>query len=736
MYLKKSIILFNYMDRQSIRIILLLLAFAIFNSGLTYADNGYKLWLEYAPVKDPVKLQYYRTRLQKVQFNVTSETQQAALNELSVGFRGMFGIALKSGNNPDARVIIGTQKQLKINGILNQGVNYNGLGNEGYLIKTMGSGSKPRIIISAKTDIGLLYAVYYFLHLLQTNRPLNNIDIHENPRIQYRVLDHWDNLNRTVERGYAGASIWNWQKLPGYIDQRYIDYARANASIGINGTVLNNVNASPLILTPEYLEKVKALADVFRPYGLKVFLSVKFSSPIEIGHLKTADPLNPEVKKWWTQKVQEIYSYVPDFGGFLVKANSEGQPGPQSYGRSHVDGANMLADALVSHGGIVMWRAFVYNDKTAEDRAKQSYNEFKPLDGQFRKNVILQIKNGPIDFQPREPFHPLFGTMLHTPVMMEFQLTQEYLGFSSHLVYEGTLYSEALHADTYTHGQGTTVARLVMGQYLPGMITGIAGVANIGTDINWCGHPFAAANWYALGRLCWNPESSPKVIADDWLRMTFGNDPVFLNAMRAQMLSSRENTVNYMTPLGLVHLMSYNGHYGPAPWFDQATRADWNPVYFHRADTIGLGFDRTSSGSNGIAQYAPELGRLWGNPETCSEEYLLFFHHIPWNYRMKSGRTMWLELVRHYYEGVDSVRHLQNTWQSMKYKIDPERFNAVRDLIKIQLDEAIQWRDACVLYFQTFSRMPIPANFETPLHDLNYYKNHVSHFTPGISGNL
>jgi alpha-glucuronidase len=452
-------------------------------------------------------------------------------------------------------------------------------------------------------------------------RPINHsihLDITSIPALQYRVLDHWDNLNRTVERGYAGLSIFDWWTLPLYKDSRYTDYARANASVGINGSVINSVNASPIILTPAWLTKAAALADIFRPYGIRVYLSVNFSSPITIGGLPTADPLDPAVQAWWKKKVDEIYSYIPDFGGFLVKANSEGQPGPQNYGRTHADGANTLADALAPHHGIVIWRAFVYSE-SSEDRIKQAYDEFKPLDGKFRDNVLLQVKNGPLDFQPREPFSPLFGAVPNTPLMLEVQITQEYLGFSNHLVYLAPLFEECLNADTYTKGKGAPVSAT---------ITGMAGVANIGNDINWCGHPFAQANWYAFGRLAWcatsptiparlghNADASgigralarplSALIADEWIRQTFSNNPGIVDTLKKMMLASREIAVDYMTPLGLAHIMGYSHHYGPAPWYDKASRADWNPVYFHRADSAGLGFDRTATGSNALEQYAP-----------------------------------------------------------------------------------------------------------------------------------
>jgi alpha-glucuronidase len=524
-----------------------------------------------------------------------------------------------------------------------------------------------------------------------------------------------------VERGYAGLSLWNWFNLPDYKDPRYTDYARANASIGINGAVLNNVNASPLILTPEWLAKAAALADIFRPYGIRVWLSVKWSSPIELGGLTTADPLDPAVSRWWKDKVAEIYKYIPDFGGFLVKANSEGQPGPQNYGRTHADGANMLADALAPYKGIVIWRAFVYS-ATNEDRAKQAYDEFHPLDGRFKENVLLQIKNGPIDFQPREPFHPLFGAMPHSSLLLEVQLTQEYLGFSNHLVYLAPLFAECLNSNTHAQGNGPVVAA---------SISGIAGVANIGNDRNWCGHPFAAANWYAFGRMAWDPAASPEDIADEWIRQTFSNDPAFVPAVKAMMLASREIAVDYMTPLGLHHIMGYSHHYGPAPWYNKASRADWNPVYFHKADTAGIGFDRTAAGSDALSQYAPGARSQWEDPHTCPDRWLLWFHHVPWNWQMHSGRTLWNELCNKYYAGVDSVRWMQRTWDRLHPFVEEERWSEVKMLLAIQQHDAVWWRNACLLYFQTFSGLPLPKDRETPDHPLDYYEKIQLYFAPG-----
>jgi alpha-glucuronidase len=534
------------------------------------------------------------------------------------------------------------------------------------------------------------------------------------------VLDHWDNLDRTVERGYAGQSLWEWERLPDSLSPRYLDYARADASIGINGTVLTNVNANAKVLTPEYLTKVAALAKVFRPYGVRVYLTARFSAPIELGGLATADPLDPAVRKWWKGKTSEIYRTIPDFGGFLVKANSEGQPGPQDYKRTHADGANMLADAVAPHGGIVMWRAFVYANEVPIDRTMQAYDEFKPLDGTFRSNVLVQVKNGPLDFQPREPFSPLFGAMPKTPLMMEFQVTKEYLGQDTHLVYLGPLFEEVLRADTWSHGEGSTVARVIDGSLHHYKRTGIAGVANVGTDRNWTGSQFNQANWYVYGRLAWDPRQSSADIADEWIRMTLSNDSTVVRAVKHMMLISREAVVNYMTPLGLAHIMATGHHYGPGPWA-KLPRADQTPSYFHRADTVGIGFDRTSSGSNAVAEYYPPVRDRFANRDSTPDSLLLWFHHVGWNSRMRSGNTLWDDLVRHYYAGVDSVGSMQRTWNGVRGFVDDARFQDVASFLTIQEHEARWWRDVAVQYFQTFSREPIPADLEPPAHPLSFY---------------
>jgi len=708
------------------------------------AEDGYRLWLRYDRIANTRLLQEYRNTIVSFQLDAGSPVLTAAREELLAGLDGLLDrhtdqTPAATGPIPEGCLAIGTPVSSAAIRDLHLEQRLAGLGKEGYIIASVTDKGHHGIAIAANTDIGILYGVFHFLRLLQTQQDIRQLDIVSAPANRYRLLDHWDNLNRSVERGYAGISIWNWHALPLYLDRRYTDYARANASIGINGTVLNNVNANAILLTKEWLIKVAALANVFRPYGIKVYLSVKFSSPMELGGLKTADPLDPAVQQWWKQKADEIYSYIPDFGGFLVKANSEGQPGPQNYGRTHVEGANMLADALAPHAGIVMWRAFVYSE-TTEDRAKQAYDEFRPLDGKFRDNVLLQVKNGPIDFQPREPFSPLFGAMPGTPLMMEFQLTQEYLGQGTHLVYLAPLFAECLDADTYAKGKGSTVNRIVngtlQGYSLPGGPTGMAAVSNIGNDRNWCGHPFAQANWYAFGRLAWGSANathplSPAQIADEWVRQTFTNDPAFVDTVTEMMLSSREITVDYMTPMGLHHIMGYGHHYGPAPWFDKGSRADWNPVYYHRADSAGIGFDRTAAGSNALSQYAPEAARQWEDPSTCPEQWLLWFHHVSWTQRLSSGKTLWDELCYKYYNGVYSVSRMQTTWKAMSKYIDPERWNQVRMLLAIQVNEAVWWRNACLLYFQTFSKMPIPAEYERPDHDLDYYEGLKFPYAPG-----
>ena len=697
----------------------------------SHAEDGYELWLRYHPLASAQAV-IYRQHAAELVIEASTPTQVVTRNELQRGLDGLLGYHLPVSDRVtrDGAIILGTPRSALIARLHVDGQQ---LGNDGYVIRSVVMDGHPATAIVANEDIGVLYGAFHFLRLLQTYQPIEHLDLREVPRLKLRVLDHGDYLNGQVERGYAGASIWDWWKLPDWLAPRYTDYARANASIGINGTVLNNVSAGATILTPAYLQKVAALADVFRPYGIRVYLSIRFSAPIEIGGLKTADPLDPQVKTWWRDKANEIYTLIPDFGGFLVKANSEGQPGPEDYHRTHADGANMLADALAPHGGVVMWRAFVYSQKNPEDRAKQAYDEFKPLDGHFHANVLVQVKNGPIDFQPREPFHPLFGAMPKTPLMMEFQITKEYLGFATHLVYLGPLFEEVLSADTMAHGKGSTVAKVIDGSLEGHALTGMAGDANIGTDRNWCGSDFNQANWYVFGRLAWNPMQSSRAIADDWVRMTFTNNDAFVKPVVEMMMGSREAAVNYMTPLGLAHLMGPGHHYGPAPWDASEAEADWRPVYYHRADHQGIGFDRTSTGSNAASQYAPALAAQFNDLKQTPERYLLYFHHLPWNYRMRSGQTLWQELVSHYTQGVDDVKQMQATWSHLDGYIDEERYREVATFLAIQEKEAQWWRDACVAYFQSISGLPLPSGYASPMHSLRYYESLSFPYVPGFS---
>ena len=647
------------------------LSFFLFFSLSLFAEDGSRLWL---PAEKNCNA--------KVTANIKSPTIDIAIHELQTQWKGApveLNYQHIEGNLVDAYII--TENEEK------------------------------SISIHAATEAGVLYGAFHLLRLQQTKNDPITFPIIEIPRYDIRMLNHWDNLDGTIERGYAGNSLWLWDELPGKISPRYIEYARANASVGINGTVLNNVNANPQILSAEYLKKVTALANIFRPYGITVYLSINFSSPTALGGLPTSDPLDESVRQWWKEKVKEIYALIPDFGGFLVKAYSEGLPGPQDFGRTHADGANMLAEALQPFNGIVMWRAFVYHP-TSTDRAKQAYDEFIPLDGQFLPNVMIQVKNGPVDFQPREPFNPLFGAMQKTPLMMEFQITQEYLGFDKQLAYLAPMYKECLDSDTYAQTEESLVHE---------SIKAIAGVANTGDNVNWTGHPLAQSNWYAFGRLAWDPSLSSEQIADEWLKMTFSNEPAFVEPVKEMMLESREAVVNYMMPLGLAHLFAWEHHYGPEPWLNiPDARPDWMPWYYHKADAIGLGFDRTTSGSDAVSQYFPPLNTLFNTIETCPEMFLLWFHHTPWDYRMNNQKTMWENLCLHYQKGVNTARGFQKTWNEIQPFVDPDRWEVVRQKLQIQIDDAIWWKDACLLYFQTFSQRPFPDDVETPIHEIPY----------------
>lgn len=696
-------------------------------------EDGYQLWLRYVPVTHAPTLDAYRAALTQVVLDASSPALAAAQEELARALTGLLGVSVPLARRvtQDGTLVAGTPRQVPEIAALDLQNDLRQAGDEGFVIVRAPIAGKDCIAITANTDTGVLYGVFHFLRHLQTHGSLRDLRVVSAPLVRLRMLNHWDNLDRTVERGYAGFSLWDWHKLPDYIDPRYKDYARANASIGINAAALTNVNAHALILTRQYLVKVAALADVLRPYGIRTFLTARFSAPIEIGTLKTADPLDPDVIAWWQAKADEIYDLIPDFGGFLVKANSEGQPGPHDYERSHSQGANLLAGALAPHGGVVIWRAFVYDADVPDDRAKQAYDDLVPQDGRFRENALLQVKNGPIDFQPREPHHTLFGAMPQTPLMLEVQITQEYLGCATHLAYLAPLFKETLDADTYCAGPGSPVARVVDGTLDGHAVSGMAGVSNIGTDRNWCGHPFAVANWYAFGRLAWDHRLTSEAIAGEWLRMTFTNDARFVEPAQSMMIASREAVVDYMTPLGLHHIMARGHHYGPGPWVEGG-RPDWTSLYYHRADAEGIGFDRTPTGSNAVSHYFSPYREQLSTLDTCPETLLLWFHHVPWQHRMASGRTLWDELCFRYNTGVESVRQMQRTWDALADFVDDARFAHVTTLLAIQEQEARWWRDACLLYFQTFSRLPISPEYEQPAHTLEYYQTLTHYYVPGI----
>jgi alpha-glucuronidase len=700
-------------------------------------EDGYELWLRYPQVQDPTRLAEYRAFLTHVHLDLNEgmgEAQAPSLRgaihaELSAALPKLLGqpVSFDDGYR-GMRLVLATTTSHRLDVLASPECD---LGEEGFRIDAVGIDGIPCITILANTAAGLLYGAFRLLLELAREIPVNALPRVEVPRVRHRLLNHWDNLDRTIERGYAGFSLWDWHKLPDYADPRLVDYARANASIGINGAVLTNVNAHSLVLSTEYLRKVKRLADVFRPYAIRVFLTARFSAPVELGKLTTADPLDPNVRKFWREKVDEIYDLIPDFGGFLVKANSEGQPGPQNYARSHADGANVLAEALEPHGGIVIWRAFVYDSAVPVDRAKQANLEFEPLDGQFRHNACVQVKNGPIDFQPREPFHPLFGRMPQTPLFLEFQITQEYLGQGTHWVFLAPLFEEVLRADTYAYGEHSSVARIVEGTRQGHRLSGMSGVSNIGSDRNWCGHPFAASNWYAFGRLSWNQELEARTLAEEYVTLAHSRQRQVVEPLVDWMMRSREACVDYMTPLGLHHIMAWDHHAGPGPWID-AGRPDWTSVYYHRADEVGIGFDRTSSGTNALEQYAKEVRERFGSLQTCPEELLLWFHHVAWDHRLRSGRTVWEELCLHYQRGVDEVHRTARVWSTLEPWLDSHRFGQVVELLRIQLRESRFWRDACILYFQTYSKRAIPEGVELTDAPLESYRDYTQYYVPGI----
>ncbi|WP_245336923.1 alpha-glucuronidase family glycosyl hydrolase [Sphingomonas sp. PvP018] len=690
------------------------------------AEDGYDLWMRYRPLAKDAATALDRDA-ESVEVRGQSATLRVAADELRRGLAGLTGHAFVMGPSPHP-ILLATSADADVGRL---DLPLKDLGDDGYIVREVRLGGRDVTLVTARTDRGVLYGSFALLRHIQTGGRLDRIALASTPRVKLRVLNHWDNLDGVVERGYAGQSIWDWWTLPDFKDPRYTDYARANASIGINGSVLNNVNAKPDSLSASYIAKAAALADVFRPYGIKVYLSARFSAPIELGKLKTADPLDPQVAAWWKAKSDEIYRAIPDFGGFLVKANSEGQPGPRDYHRSHADGANMLAAAVAPHGGIVMWRAFVYADTDPDDRAKQAFTEFKPLDGKFAANVIVQVKNGAIDFQPREPFHPLFGAMPRTPLMLEFQITKEYLGFATHLAYLGPLFAETLGSETFAGGKRATVARIVEGGTQRHALTGMAGVANIGRDRDWAGSTFNQANWFAFGRMAWDPTIGAQPVAREWAAMTFGTNPAIIAPVTDMMMGSREAVVDYMTPLGLAHVMATGHHYGPGPWVADLKRPEWNPVYYHRADKAGIGFDRTRTGSNAVAQYAPELARRLADPATTPERDLLWFHHVSWDRPMASGRSLWAEMVHDYDRGVGYVADMRERWDGLRGQVDAERWAKTATYLDIQEREARWWRDASLAYWMSVNGRSLPAGAAAPAHDLDWYKAQHPAFAPG-----
>ena len=710
----------------------LMAACAVAVMGAARADDGYDLWLRYRPL-EAQDLVRDRSAIRAIAVPGTSATAAITRAELQRGLSGLLAKKIAAGGRGAGVVLAATPAQSPAIAALKLPLDK--VGDDGFIIKTARIGGAKTIVIAANSDVGVLHGAFALLRQMQTGADLARLDSVDAPKVKLRMIDHWDNLDRTMERGFSGFSIFNWFELPGHVDPQLTDYARAEASLGINAVVLTNPSGltTAVSLTEPWLKKAAAIADVLRPYGIKVYLSARFSCPQELGGLKTGDPLDPGVRAWWKAKADEIYSIIPDFGGFLVKANSEGQPGPQDFGRTHADGANMLAEALKPHNGLVIWRAFVYSPKP-EDRIKQAYNEFKPFDGQFADNVVIQVKNGPLDFQPREPFSPLFGGMEKTPTAIELQQTKEYLGFNIHLVYLGTLWQEVLQSDTYAKGPGSTVAHVLDGQVFGNKLTVMAGVSNIGTARNWSGSIFDQANWYAYGRLAWNPDGDARAIAADWVKQTFTAKPAFTAPVVDMMMGSREAAVNYMTPLGLAHQMATGHHYGPGPWVNDAGRADWNPVYYNGADKDGIGFDRTSSGSNAVAQYHAPLAAQFADPKTTPEPLLLWFHHLPWDWRLTSGQSLWDGLMLHYARGVDSVTAMQATWANMKPYVDHDRWQLTADYLAMQHDSAVTWRDASIAYYQSLTGRALPPGVPAPAHPLDWYKNQHLKSVPGEPG--
>ncbi|MFC1490341.1 alpha-glucuronidase family glycosyl hydrolase [Candidatus Latescibacterota bacterium] len=693
-----------------------------------FGADGYDLWQGYNRIDASRMPAGYADIASGILAPGDDPTIVIARDELQLGLESMLGrdVPLESSVTSGA-IVIGTPATYSDIGAGAFTSDLTTAGPEGFVIRANTTSNGHKITtIAGNTSLGVLYGVYHYLRLVGTLQSVDDLNVVSSPKLQRRMLNHWDNLDGSIERGYAGQTLWQWDDLPDTIDPRYTDYARAMASIGLNGTVLNNVNSTPIILDAEHLTKVAALADVFRPYGIKVYLSINFGSPLKpaevgslpgqrrgprggIGTLDTADPSDPAVQAWWNAKANEIYKIIPDFGGFLVKSNSEGMPGPNDYGLTQADGAVMMGNALAPHGGIVMWRAFVYDSSLDSDRTKRAYIEFKPLDGKFPDNVIVQVKNGSLDFQAREPYNPIFGAMPNTQLMPELQVTKEYLGHSIHMVYLAPMWKEFFDFDTFAEGAGTTVGRISDGSAQDFKLTAIAGVANTGSDRNWSGHDLLQSNWYAFGRLAWDYTLTAEQIADEWICQTLTREPKAVAAVHDMLIGSREAVVNYMVPLGLHFIKEGGTHYGPDPGYARNI-PDYTSVNYHRADSLGIGYDRSSTGTNMTAQYFPPIRDLYDNIETCPENLILWFHHVPWDYKLSNGLTLWDELCYKYYEGVAFVTDSRKTWDSLKSSIDPGIHAAVAARLEQHERDATIWRDTCVTYFQTLSKRPIPED--------------------------
>ena len=691
----------------------LLAALLLLQTGIHAKDSETRspLWLNYQPLAPDLRKEWSAV-VRQVLCPGSSELLRNASDELIAASAKLTNqkVAVTKSINEDGTVLLGTHGQLRDMLPLTLVEKAGALKNGGFLIDSAILQGKKCTVILGKDEPGVLYGTFHFLRLMQTGKPVSSLALSDEPAIELRMLNHWDNMNGSIERGYGGKSLWKWDELPGKVSRQCHEYARFCASIGINGVVLNNVNADPKILRHDYLTKIAALADVFRTWGISTYVSVNFASPLHpkgapgkprgwrgVGNLDTADPADPAVRAWWTNKAAEIHALIPDFGGFLVKADSEGMPGPLYYKRSHVDGANMLADALAPIGGTLIWRAFVYG--TSGDRAMDAYHAFKTHDGKFRDNVFLQVKNGPLDFQPREPFTPLFGAMPNTDLALELQIAKDYLGHATTLAYLGPMWTEVLGSDTHAKGRGSTIAKVIDGSLYGRKKSCIAGVANTGDGAEWCGSIFNQANWHAFGRLAWNPRLGAEEIADEWIKMTFQCDAQTRITIQKMMMGSHDAYVDYSMPMGLNMLCAYHGHYAPSP----ETR-----LSFHKADATGLGFDRTKQGSNYVDQYHPELQAIFNDPEKTPLEYLLWFHHVPWGAKLSTGRTLWEELVFRYNRGVKSVDHMSETWQTLEGKVPPESHAPVMKKLLEEKEFARQWRDTCIRYFSSLAKSKSP----------------------------